>query len=128
VLRIGSQGVSLEVLRGSLLAHVIRPLIPQELSAGTEALCVLVLLGCFPHPREFTIPTTPEQEWMMRKFIEQWKENYNFTHRNCADFVLRTLEAAGFRVKWWLVMNRRMDPMTGAWLFEILQSGFYDIN
>src|SRR5260370_28107449 len=30
------QGISLEVLRESLLAHDIRPLIPQELSAGTD--------------------------------------------------------------------------------------------
>jgi RHS repeat-associated protein len=81
----------------------------------------------FPHPQRVTIPTTPEQEEMMRKFITHWKEHYNLIHRNCADFVLRTLEAAGFRVKWWLV-NRRADPMTGQWVFDVLKSGWYDIN
>jgi hypothetical protein len=74
-----------------------------------------------------TILTSPRQEQMMREFIRNWRERYNLIHRNCADFVLRTLEAAGFHVKWWLY-ERHQDPITGAFVYSVLKSGWYDIN
>lgn len=64
----------------------------------------------------------------MLEFIKKWREKYNFVHRNCSDFVLLTLEAAGFRVKWWLLKERYTDPTYPAWLFDILKQGSYDVN
>jgi hypothetical protein len=66
------QGISLEVLRESLLAHNIRPLIPQELSAGTDWASEL--------QRELTqadlvigiLPTGRQSAWVLFELGQAW--------------------------------------------------------
>jgi hypothetical protein len=65
-------GISLEVLRESLLAHDIRPLIPQELSAGTDWASEL--------QRQLTqadlvigiLPTKRQSAWVLFELGQAW--------------------------------------------------------
>ena len=46
---------------------------------------------------------------------------YNVFRQNCSDCVLETLEAAGFRVKWWLVVSDQTDLITPVSLYTIVR-------